>query len=318
VSEELTAALAKALAGLPTRELAAATNRLIAAYRDQRRGVPVNPIMGSRVEVAAYAAYRMPATYAAVGAALRQAAGLMPEFAPRTLLDVGGGTGAATWAARDAFPSLTSLRIVDQVADALAFGAKLLPTATWERVVLTEHTELPEADLITCSYVLNELSDEAQPALVTELARRGTVVAVLEPGTPAGYERLLRARDTLIASGLRIVAPCPHQDACPLPKGRDWCHFAARLNRSALHRAVKEGADLSYEDEKYAYLVATALPSAPAAARVLRQPVYGKGMVTLRLCDPDGTAHPAVIAKSKGDLYKLARDVAWGDAWPPH
>ncbi|MGI8802059.1 MAG: small ribosomal subunit Rsm22 family protein, partial [Solirubrobacteraceae bacterium] len=47
----------------------------------------------------AYAAYRAPATYAAVAAALTQVRLLRPEWRPRTLLDLGAGPGVAAWAA---------------------------------------------------------------------------------------------------------------------------------------------------------------------------------------------------------------------------
>lgn len=316
MSEQLQSALATALAGLPTKALASAANRLIASYRADRGGAPATPIMGSRVEVAAYAAYRMPATYAAVRAALRQAALLAPDYLPTTQLDVGGGTGAAAWAAASVFPSLSDILVVDQVAEALAFGERLLPTARWQQLTLgSAPADLPNADLITVSYVLNELSPADRDTLTRELATKAQVIAIIEPGTPAGYERILAARDIMIESGLRVLAPCPHELTCPLPKGRDWCHFAARLNRSSLHRSMKEGAELSYEDEKFSYVIATTLPAERPGARVLRQPVYAKGMVTLRLCDPDGTAHPEVVSKRHGDLYKRARDVTWGDAW---
>ncbi|MBB5871842.1 ribosomal protein RSM22 (predicted rRNA methylase) [Allocatelliglobosispora scoriae] len=317
MSEQLSAALTAALAGVPTSALAAAANRLITSYRADRSGAPASPIMGSRVDVAAYAAYRMPATFASVRAALRQAAQLMPDFRPGTQLDVGGGTGAAAWAAREVFPGLTDILVVDQVADALAFGEKLLPRARWQQLRLGAGAELPSADLVTLAYVLNELSPDDQAALTRELAGKAQLLAIIEPGTPAGYTRILAARELLIEAGLHIVAPCPHEGACPLPAGRDWCHFGARLNRSALHRSVKEGAELSYEDEKYAYVIATPLPADRAVGRVLRQPAYAKGMVTLRLCDADGTAHPEIVSKRHGELYKRARDVTWGDAWPP-
>ena len=43
--------------------------------------------------------------------------------------------------------------------------------------------------------------------------------------------------------------------------GTDWCHFAARLDRSRAHRQSKHAA-LGWEDEKFAYVIAT--PAGPA------------------------------------------------------
>ena len=308
-----------ALARQPAQRLAGSVQRLMAAYRSGEAASA--PILGSDVDVAAYAAYRMPATFAAVRATLQQVAGAVPGFAPGSLTDVGGGTGAAAWAAVAAFPSLRTVTVLDQVASALAFGRELaggsndaaLRKAEWQR--WAAGSEVPAADLVTISYLLGELIPDAQAAVVERAARAGGAVAVLEPGTPAGYRRVLAARAALIGHGLTIVAPCPHQLACPLD-GTDWCHFAARIPRSALHRQLKDG-QLGWEDEKFAVVVALPGPAPAIQGRVLRHPRYRKGMVTLELCTAAGTAAPAVVSKRDGERYRQARDVAWGDPWPP-
>lgn len=319
--DELRAALATRLAAEPVDRLQAAVARLMDAYRS---GQPATtPILAGPAEIAAYAAYRMPATYAAVRAAVGTLPPTLP--APTSLADVGGGTGAAAWAVADAFVSIERITVLDQVDGALALGARLAATApapalrsaTWRRSSLP--AELPSADLVTVSYVLGELAEAAQRDLVSHAATAGDVVVIVEPGTPAGYARVIAARDQLLALGHRVLAPCPHQLACPLSAG-DWCHFGARVNRTALHRRIKD-ADLSYEDEKYSY-VATASPSVVLGAqpvrwgRVIRRPAQRKGLVTLRLCRPDGTAGDRIVTKRHGELYRQARDTGWGDAFP--
>ena len=98
--------------------------------------------------------------------------------------------------------------------------------------------------------------------------------------------------------------------------GTDWCHFSARVSRSSLHRQVK-GGSLAYEDEKFSYVAATRLPAEPAPARVVRRPQIRKGQVLLDLCEADEELRRTTVTKRHGDLYKAARDAAWGDAWPP-
>ncbi len=66
--EPLRYALAARLAGLPIESLRTAVNRLIEAYRSG--ATPAAPILSRPGDVAAYAAYRMPATFSAVRAAL--------------------------------------------------------------------------------------------------------------------------------------------------------------------------------------------------------------------------------------------------------
>ena len=143
-------------------------------------------------------------------------------------------------------------------------------------------------------------------------------MVLVEPGTPDGYLRVREARDQLVAAGLQILAPCPHSDACPIEPGADWCHFAARVSRSSLHRQVK-GGSLGYEDEKFAYVAATRFPApdSETTSRVTRHPQTRKGQVLLDLCTPDEGLTRRTLTKRHGPLYRAARDTAWGDSWPP-
>ncbi len=178
---------------------------------------------------------------------------------------------------------------------------------------------LPGADLATAAYVLGELTTAQQSALVSLAASAASAVLFVEPGTPAGHRRILTARAQLLAAGYMVAAPCPHQIDCPLDVAGDWCHFGARLQRSAVHRQAK-GAELSYEDEKYSYVAAARPEShqvAVVANRVVRRPQQRKGLVMLSLCAHDGTARRDLVSKSKGEAYRQARKISWGDRWPP-
>jgi ribosomal protein RSM22 (predicted rRNA methylase) len=319
LGEDLRHALDEATAAVDRAATTAAVERLIARYR--KGGAAHEPILATAADVTAYAAYRMPATFGAVRAALTQVALTRPDLRPASLLDLGGGTGAAAWAGCDVFPGLTQVTVVDQVTGALELGRSLarsaghdaLRSATW-RAGRLDQTQLPSADLVTVSYVLSELSPQQRCALLAAAADHGDTVCVIEPGTPDGYRRILAAREQLVSGGSTVVAPCPHDGACPLA-GDDWCHFAARINRSALHRRIKRG-ELGHEDEKFSYVVVAPSRSASPAARVLRHPAKRKGLVQLELCRPDGTASREIVSKRQGPLYRAARDVEWGDAWP--
>ncbi|MFF2780080.1 small ribosomal subunit Rsm22 family protein [Streptomyces sp. NPDC058052] len=317
-AESLRAALAGLLDGLPPTQAAKAVDRLITHYRG---ATPTDaPVLRDRSDVAAYAAYRMPATFEAARGALDALRDAAPEWVPATHTDVGGGTGAASWAVAEAWgdaPPRTT--VLDWAEPALVLGRELaggVLDAEWRRERIGTALRLAETDLVTVSYVLKELTEADRTALVTEAARaaRGAVV-VVEPGTPDGYERIIAARSVLIDAGLTVAAPCPHSGACPIEPGTDWCHFSARVSRSSLHRKVK-GGSLPYEDEKYAYVAATRFPVRPAPGRVVRRPQIRKGLVLLDLCAPEGLGRETVT-KRHGPLYKQARDAEWGDSWPP-
>lgn len=303
----------------PGGELAPAVAALSAAYRSGQRS---GDVLTTPTAARAYAAFRMPATFAAVRAALRAALQAAPELRPATLLDVGGGTGAAVWAAVAELPSLREATVLDGSAAALELGRALatrapdpvLAGATWTRARWP--ADLPAADLVTMAYVLGELAAADQVAAVLAATERAPAVAVVEPGTPAGFRDLLRARDTLVRAGLRVVAPCPHDLACPWAAGPDWCHFAARLPRSARHRQVKSGT-LGWEDEKFSYVVAVRGEGNRAPGRVVRHPHQRKGLVELTVCAARPGIERVIVSKRRGADYKAARDTGWGDRWPP-
>ncbi|MEU9191173.1 small ribosomal subunit Rsm22 family protein [Streptomyces sp. NPDC048484] len=318
-AETLRAALAGLLDGLPPKVAAQAVDRLIANYR----GItPTDaPILRDRADVAAYAAYRMPATFEAVRAALDAFADVVPEWVPGSHVDVGGGTGAATWAVNATWPEERPVTVLDWAEPALALGRELaagsplLRSAAWQRARIGAALAIESADLVTVSYVLGELTDADRAAVVDAAAAAAQAVVVVEPGTPDGYARVIAARDRLIGAGFQVAAPCPHSAACPIVPGEDWCHFSARVSRSSLHRQVK-GGSLAYEDEKFSYVAATRFPVTPVASRVVRRPQIRKGQVLLDLCAVEEVLSRSTVTKRQGALYKEARSASWGDAWP--
>ncbi|MEU5362687.1 small ribosomal subunit Rsm22 family protein [Streptomyces sp. NPDC005925] len=319
-SATLRTALADLLDGLPPRRAAQAVDRLIAHYRGS---TPTGtPILRDRADVIAYAAYRMPATFEAARSAFTAFAAATPGWTPGSHADIGGGTGAAVWAAAAAWPGTRPVTVLDWAEPALTLGREIaaadpaLRDVRWQRDRIGAALTLESTDLATVSYVLNELSAPDRAALVDAVATAARAVVIVEPGTPDGYARVIEARDRLLAAGFRVAAPCPHSAACPIVPGTDWCHFSARVSRSSLHRQVK-GGSLAYEDEKFSYVAATRFPAAPAPARVVRRPQIRKGQVLLDLCEPDERLDRRTVTKRHGDLYKAARDAAWGDAWPP-
>jgi ribosomal protein RSM22 (predicted rRNA methylase) len=313
-------------AGIPS--LAAGVQRLMAAYRSGE--VPGAPVLASSIDAAAYAAYRMPATAAATAMALREMRLSLPGWAPTSLLDFGAGTGGAAWAVAEELTSVTAVTLLEQSADAIRLGKAILSGsaagslrgAQWRPWRLhddgkTSAAGLPSADLATAAYLLGELTAPQQAALVNLATLLAPAVLLVEPGTPAGHRRILAARAQLLAAGLLIAAPCPHQLGCPLAVAGDWCHFGARLQRSAVHRQVK-GAELSYEDEKFSYVAMVrpepVTPNLPPG-RVVRRPQQRKGLVLLDLCASDGSSRRELVSKSKGEQYRRARKTSWGDRW---
>jgi ribosomal protein RSM22 (predicted rRNA methylase) len=312
---ELKAALDGKLRGFSRSDAAARAASISETYR---RGGGSGTIR-SEADALAYALARMPATYAAVTASLNALVEIRPDLAPKSLLDVGAGPGTATWAAAEAFPTLQHFTLLDANDALRTLALDLTRDSTRLRDIGYERgearaalTSADTADLVVASYMIGEIGDAEQRAL-SELmwAKTGNALLVVEPGTPAGYARIIALRDHLIVQGAHVAAPCPHDGKCPL-QAPDWCHFTQRLQRSRAHKQVK-GAELPFEDEKFAYVALTRAPVVQRLSRVLAQPIVSKVEIAARLCTPDGLALTKVPRRAKAE-YATARRWRWGDA----
>ncbi|MDT2020659.1 small ribosomal subunit Rsm22 family protein [Methylocella sp. CPCC 101449] len=318
---ELPAALRQAvdtlLEGVPLATLKQAAETLSRRYRAETRDGRLH--LADDLAAKAYLATRLPATYAAVRASFTAVEEARGDFAPRSLIDVGAGPGTALWATRDCWPHLAQATLLEASPAIHAIGTDLArhaaPVASTylSADVTGRWPDLAAADLVTLAYVLDELPPAEIEPLVDRLwALTGDMLVIIEPGTPAGWQRILAARTQLLARGAHLIAPCPHQEPCPLI-APDWCHFARRVARSRLHRLAKSG-DVPWEDEKFIFIAASRHPAREAAAaRVLAPPQTASGRVRLKLCVSDGSLRDQLLTRRDGDAFKVARRLDWGD-----
>lgn len=259
----------------------------------------------------AYLGARMPATYAAVHKVLQAS----PPF--EHLLDLGAGPGTASWAAADLIPTLNKITLVEKSREAITLGKTLaessshpaLKHAEWIHQTLNQ--PIPKADAAILSYVLNEIEDPK--TLIDRCWQSVACLIIIEPGTPKGFSIIRKVRQQLIELGAHILAPCPHAQACPI-QGSDWCHFSARIERTRLHRLLKDGS-LGYEDEKFSYLVASKTAKGSFKSRIIRHPLRQSGYVKFLLCTDEGKLEEKTVTRSNKELYRVARDAEWGDSF---
>jgi ribosomal protein RSM22 (predicted rRNA methylase) len=305
-------ALDERLEGISRTALAERAAAISLRYRTGQRSAAA---IRDATDALAYAIARMPATYAAVAAALDRLAEHWPEFSPSRLVDLGAGPGTATFAAREVWPSLSAVQQIEANAQFRSFSQALAAQAgiggiAWTPGDLTSAPIAP-ADLAIAAYVLVELPEPAVTALVLRALESCRALVLVEPGTPAGFARIRSARDALIRAGARVLAPCPGEIRCAVT-GTDWCHFTVRLARSRDHKLLK-AADAPYEDEPFSYLVATrAEGPKPVDLRIIAEPSLTRGEISLRTCTPRGFEQ-LHIPRSDRVRYKAARKLDWGD-----
>ncbi len=326
------------LSAIDRRSLAHAVEELSRNYRNKSASAGLSPgFTGNDLQRAAYLLTRLPATYAAIHAVLREVKERMPGLEVRSLLDLGAGPGTAMWAAAEIFSELERVTLVEQSSGFIRLGQKFaasapsaaVQTARWVEADLKHETQLPEHDLVIISYALGELpSTSRSRPLLSAWRAAAKVIVVIEPGTPRGFEVILHARNELLQQKAHLVAPCPHEKQCPMDlcgtavpgcvspaskRKQDWCHFAQRLERSSLHRKLKSG-ELGYEDEKFSYIAAAKQAVPRVEARVIRHPIQLKGHIKLELCTREGLKQETVT-RSQGEAFKIARKAKWGDEW---
>ncbi len=108
-------------------------------------------------------------------------------------------------------------------------------------------TRKPIADVLVMANILNEMEwgGEQRPSARDEddedyatphdlLLERwenqvaeNAAILLIEPGMRASGRNLFRLREAALARGWQAVAPCPHDQECPMPgqRNKPWCHF---------------------------------------------------------------------------------------------
>jgi ribosomal protein RSM22 (predicted rRNA methylase) len=277
-----------------------AATALSEAYREGRP-----PRLADAERAAAYLVTRMPATYAAAHAVLREVAARIGPVA--SILDAGAGTGAASLAARAYFPDAT-ITMIERDSALTAAGRRWLSDAALVAADIARLEVLPPHDLVMAAYSLGEFGAPLS-ARLWQAAR--VALVLIEPGTPRGFSLIRKVRENLLGAGARMVAPCPTESACPMIDP-DWCHFAARVERSSLHRRVK-GGELGYEDEKFSYVALSRQAVDLPSARIIRHPQHRPGLVQIETCTADGLRSERIGRRDR-DRFRSARKAAWGDA----
>lgn len=298
-------------------KLRAASARLTTCYREGS----ATGALGNAEQRAAYLAVRLPATFAAVVAALEWTRESCRDEI-HTVLDLGSGPGTALWAATQVFPMLETATGYErdptqiEIARRLAASAEpsALRTAHWLQGDVTAALPTGTWDLVVCAYALNEVSEGKRAEFIRQAwMRTKKLLVVIEPGTKLGFANILAVRTRLLAEGAILSAPCPNSLSCPMSGSADWCHFAARIERTAAHRQLK-GATLGHEDEKFSYAALSRSEAHPPNARVVRHPKVFSGYTQLTLCR-DGAIENTTITRSKREDWRRLKRLGWGDGW---
>lgn len=313
IPNELKEAIEKELIGIKHENVIEESQKISKKYRENDgKG---KKLVTKKLEAIAYSISRMPATYCAVHSALNSSLKNYNEKI-ETVLDVGAGTGAATWAVVDLINSkqvtcLEREKEMRNIGSELMDGLSSFEMVKWKEFDLTRDEIVEKADLVVSSYVINELTEEDRKSAIIKMWNAtNQILIIIEPGTPEGFKHILKAREMLINKGANIIAPCAHQNECGIAKD-DWCSFYVRVARSGIQRQAKKG-ELGYEDEKFSYIAFSRMPIEISNSRILRHPQINSGYVKVKLCTENGIEEK-VYSKKDGEVYKKIRKMDAGE-----
>ena len=154
-------------------------------------------------------------------------------------------------------------------------------------------------DLCVFSYTFCECDNSL--VRLSDLVENSNMVLIIEPGTPSGFNNIIKARDKLSEKGFSTIAPCTASNGfCSLrDSGSDWCHFVERIDRSRVQRHLKNGV-LGYEYEKYSYLLMSKYPIHTVGKRIISRPNYTKHSVSFDICS-EKSSHIVVTKRENKD-----------------
>lgn len=314
------------------RALQQSSEAVRSRYRDKEASLGDLEIRNSG-EARAYLAWRFPVTAMVIFEVLHRLREAVPEFAPKSVLDIGAGPAVSLLPVLSHFPDVRDYYLVEKQIAMQKTGELIqdqLKGPLLSNVALHAVNsgftalDLPQADLVIASYVVNELSAKDTRTFcqrLKEYVKEAAVIIV--PGTPEHFQKLVGLRNLLLESGFTIVAPCTFSGRCHMEDETDWCHFYERVQRSKLLRQLKS-AELSYEDEKFSYLIVvknepmdlaaqTGAEPAGQTARIIRHPMIHKGYREVTLCSRKGITMVQFTKGKHKQIYKELKDKGWGD-----
>lgn len=267
-----------------------------------------------------YGVTRLAGTLAALQEVLAILGEKFQSTPVQTVLDCGSGPGTALFASHLQFGDDIRYTGLEKdpgfIAIAEHAARELMPRATSRlRFVdgMVPNIELNERfDLTIFSYMLTETpTEKIASTMEFAISHTDNFLVIVDAGTPQGYRQLMVARDVLIKNGWSIVAPCPHQHACPMV-APDFCHFPARFERHEEMRRLKN-ASAQREDEKFSYLIAIPGVTNETRDRIVKRPLKRTGHVIFDLCTKAGKLERVTVSKKQKSLYTSSRKASWGD-----
>ena len=263
-------------------------------------------VFESNTDSVVYAISRMPSTYAVICTLMKDLIDQNKIENISSIIDIGSGTGSGYFASRELFDDI-DISLYERDKNMIDIFDKFETGINVKRFDFLRDDIEKNADLVMSNYVFSELNEEGRKiALEKMLNSSNRYVLIVDTGTPRTYENFMKLKKMVFDMGYCVIAPCLSQK-CGLKN--DYCQFYARVERSSLLKMSKS-AELSYEDEKYFYLLISKDNTNfdENQKRVIRRPQIKTNFVELKLCLNSGVIEEKFTKKDK-ESYQKAKKI---------
>jgi ribosomal protein RSM22 (predicted rRNA methylase) len=260
---------------------------------------------------AAYLAYYFPLNYMRARFVFEKVLPHINITSESTIFDFGSGCGAASLALSDLlndhFPDVEcKIDFFDQSEKALQLHEDFLTLPqhrkhNWTRLKKSEAAK-GKYQITLLSYVLNEMSDS------TQITQNSETQIFMEPSTQTAARRLMEMRNQFITNGLNILAPCTHNQACPLLSfsEKDWCHMRLPVQLPPWFDGLQKLLPMKNQTLTVSYLASSKQKSSlelTPSLRVLGATQKEKGKTKQLVCRSDQREFLSWLKKNKHEQF---------------
>lgn len=218
---------------------------------------------------------------------------------PKTpsILDWGCGTGIAARTFLSHFKdeiSPTHVYFYDRSAKASRFAMQKT-ASEYPNIKVQAWDTSASPTILLLSHVLNEV-DEKTLGEIKQLISKAALTIWVEPGTHAISHKLIALREEFRAIK-QILAPCPHQNRCPMTgteNAHHWCHNFAEPPSEVFHSAFwgsfSRGLKIDLRSLATSFLILSEqkIPLTVEGDRILGRAKRLKAHLEFILCTQDG------------------------------
>ncbi|MBX3022856.1 MAG: hypothetical protein KF799_14370 [Bdellovibrionales bacterium] len=240
----------------------------------------------------AYVNYYLPLNYARLRAVFREVERFLPAAAVSEVWDYGSGPGTTHWVLEDEeWLSPRPFFCLEKSNEAVSIHKRLMASRKGRWQPEFEGFRRPSSGaLAVFSYSFLEM--QKNPPNLGAFDH----LLIVEPSTRDCGRQLMQWRGRLMSEGFHVLAPCTHEQTCPLLEHseRDWCHMRVGFEAPEWWLLLEDELPMKNRTLTYSYLLLSRkvqddkwrsfYPLTPTPARVTGDTLEERGKTRQMVC----------------------------------